>query len=170
MNGGSIVATLGTDSTTSSKPLVDRCGGWRFFATGRLTHRLQVRLAPSAGWYRRAVARVRFVTVGAEGIRVAIRPAHAQHVARGVESPASHLSYTQDSTMPDADVCAYKPARLKGPLRPYVVEHLPVPPCTLWLEPTGQAALDALRAAGEEEEAGLENIERERATLGRTDA
>ena len=99
---------------------------------------------------------------------MAIRPRTLSTWARRVEPPTGHLSHTEGSTMRDADVCAYRPARLKSPLRPYFVEHLHVPPCTAGSSQRDRHVLDALDAVAEA--VGLENIERERATPGRTDA
>src|SRR5207249_1528221 len=45
---------------------------------------------------------------------------------------------------------------LHGPLGPYLARHLHVPPSTRWLDPTGEAALEALDRALQQ--AGPENV------------
>src|SRR5207302_11020817 len=102
----------------------------------------------------RAVA---FGSAGSEANEFALRLARASHAARGEPSRWQIISQAQAYHGRTMEALALTGrSGLHGPLGPYLARHLHVPPSTRWLDPTGQAALDALDRALDE--AGPENV------------
>ena len=152
MSGGSMAATLGHGRRDLVEAARRQALRVAYVHNERLTNPLQERLARElvdvapAGF-----ARVRFVTGGAEANELAIRLARAYHVERGEPSRWQIVSQAQAYHGPTMETLALTGrAGLHGPLEPYLARHLHVPPSTRWLDPTGEAALEALDRALEQ--------------------
>jgi hypothetical protein len=158
MSGGSMAATLGHGRRDLVEAAHRQALRLAYVHNERLTNPLQERLARElvdvapAGF-----TRVRFVTGGAEANELAIRLARAYHVERGEPSRWQIVSQAQAYHGPTMETLALTGrSGLHGSLGPYLVRHLHVPPSTRWLDPTGEAALEALDRALEQ--AGPQNV------------
>ncbi len=158
MSGGSMAATLGYGRSDLIEVARRQARQLAYVHNERLTNPLQEQLARElvdvapAGF-----TRVRFVTGGAEANELAIRLARSYHVERGEPSRWQIISQAQAYHGPTLETLALTGrSGLHGPLGPYLAPHLHVPPSTRWLDPTGEAALEALDHALEQ--AGPENV------------
>ena len=158
MSGGSMAATLGhgrTDLVETARRQAERLA---YVHNERLTNPLQERLARElVGVAPEGFTRVRFVTGGAEANETALKLARSYHVERGEPHRWQVISPAQAYHGPTLETLALtgRPG-LQGPLGPYLPKHLHIPPSTKRLDPTGEAALEALDRALAE--AGPENV------------
>ena len=158
MSGGSMAATLGYGRRDIIEVARRQAARLAYVHNERLTNPLQEQLAHELCEVAPpGFRRVRFVTGGAEANEMAIRFARAYHVERGEPDRWQVISQAQAYHGPTMLTLALtgRPG-LQGPLGPYLTRHLHIPPSTRWLDPTGQAALDALDLALEE--AGPGNV------------
>lgn len=149
MSGGSMALTLGhgrRDIIEAARRQAERI---TFVHNERLTNPLQeglarqlVEVAPDG------FTRVRFTVSGADANEMALQLARSYHVERGDPDRWQVISPAQAYHGPTMQTLALtgRPG-LHGPFGPYLPEHLHIPPSTWRLDPTGQAALDALDAA-----------------------
>ena len=157
-SGGAMVASLGHGRSEIVEATWESAGDIAYmynqFFTNQPQEHLAQRLLEVAA---PEMARVRFVSGGAEANETALRLARTYHVDRGdtgrwrVISPAQ--SY-HGATM--ATLALSGRTGLQAPFSPYMAEHLHIPPSTKRFDPTGEAALHALDQALEE--AGPETI------------
>jgi adenosylmethionine-8-amino-7-oxononanoate aminotransferase len=158
MSGGSMAATLGHGRRDIIEIARRQAQRLAYVHNERLTNPLQEQLAAQiCELAPNGLGRVRFVTGGAEANELAIQLARAYHVERGDERRWQVISPAQAYHGPTMLTLGLtgRPG-LQGPLGPYLPPHLHIPPSTRRLDPTGQAALDALDAALEK--AGPENV------------
>ena len=151
-SGGAMVASLGhgrseiVDATWESAG--DIAYMYNQFFTNEPQEQLAQRLLHTAA---PEMARVRFVSGGAEANETALRLARTYHVDRGdterwrVISPAQ--SY-HGATM--ATLALSGRMGLQAPFGPYMASHLHIPPSTHRFDPSGEAALQALDQALEQ--------------------
>ena len=158
MSGGSMAATLGHGRRDLVEAARRQALRLAYVHNERLTNPLQERLARElVDVAPTGFTRVRFVTGGAEANELAIRLARAYHVERGEPSRWQIISQAQAYHGPTMETLALTGrSGLHGSLGPYLARHLHVPPSTRWLDPTGEAALEALDRALEE--AGIELV------------
>jgi adenosylmethionine-8-amino-7-oxononanoate aminotransferase len=158
MSGGSMAATLGHGRRDIVEAARRQGRQLAYVHNERLTNPAQERLARELVEVAPdGFTRVRFVTGGAEANELAIRLARAYHVERGEPSRWQVISQAQAYHGPTMETLALtgRPG-LRGPLGPYLASHLHIPPSTRRLDPTGEAALEALDRALEQ--AGPENV------------
>lgn len=158
MSGGSMAATLGHGRRDIVEAARRQGRQLAYVHNERLTNPAQERLARELVEVAPdGFTRVRFVTGGAEANELAIRLARAYHVERGEPSRWQVISQAQAYHGPTMETLALtgRPG-LQGPLGPYLARHLHIPPSTRRLDPTGEAALEALDRALEQ--AGPENV------------
>jgi adenosylmethionine-8-amino-7-oxononanoate aminotransferase len=158
MSGGSMAATMGHGRRDLVEAARRQALRLAFVHNERLTNPQQERLARELVEVApEGFTRVRFVTGGAEANELAVRLARAYHVERGEPSRWQIVSQAQAYHGPTLETLALTGrAGLHGPLGPYLVRHLHIPPSTRWLDPTGDEALEALDRALEL--AGPENV------------
>src|SRR5436190_7062703 len=158
MSGGSMAATLGhgrRDIVAAARAQAERLA---FVHNERLTNPAQERLARELVEVApEGFTRARFVTSGSDAIEMAIQLARSYHVERGEPSRWQVISPAQAYHGPTLETLALtgRPG-LQGPLGPYLPRHLHIPPSTQRIDPSGEAALEALDRALEE--AGPENV------------
>lgn len=158
MSGGSMAATLGHGRRDIVEAARRQGRQLAYVHNERLTNPAQERLARELVEVAPdGFTRVRFVTGGAEANELAIRLARAYHVERGEPDRWQLISQAQAYHGPTMETLALtgRPG-LRGPLGPYLASHLHIPPSTRRLDPTGEAALEALDRALEQ--AGPENV------------
>jgi hypothetical protein len=158
MSGGSMAATLGHGRRDLVEAARRQALQLSYVHNERLTNPAQEQLARELVEVApNGFTRVRFVTGGSEANELAIRLARAYHVERGEPSRWQVISGAQAYHGPTMETLALtgRPG-LQGPLGPYLAQHLHIPPSTRWLDPTGEAALEALDRALEQ--AGPENV------------
>jgi len=151
-SGGAMVTSLGHGRGEIVEAAA-ACAGdisymYNHFFTNEPQERLARRLLEVAA---PEMARVRFVSGGAEANETALRLARMYHVDRGEPERWRVISPAQayhGATM--ATLALTGRARLQAPFGPYMVPHLHIPPCTERFDPTGEAALEALDRALEE--------------------
>jgi adenosylmethionine-8-amino-7-oxononanoate aminotransferase len=158
MSGGSMAATLGhgrRDIIAAARAQADRLA---FVHNERLTNPAQEELARELLEVApEGFTRVKFTVAGADANEMAIQLARSFHVERGESSRWQVISPAQAYHGPTMETLALTGrAGLHGPFGPYLPRHLHVPPSTWRLDPTGDAALDALDEAIEE--AGPETV------------
>jgi adenosylmethionine-8-amino-7-oxononanoate aminotransferase len=96
-------------------------------------------------------SRVHFVSGGAEANETALRLARSYHVERGEPARTRIVSPAQAYHGPTmATLGLTGRAGLQAPYEPYIAQQLHIPPSTWRLDPTGEAALEALDRALEE--------------------
>jgi adenosylmethionine-8-amino-7-oxononanoate aminotransferase len=158
MSGGSMAATLGYGRRDLVEAARRQALQLAYVHNERLTNPWQERLARElVDVAPDGFTRVRFVTGGAEANELAIRLARGYHVERGEPSRWQIISPAQAYHGPTMETLALTGrSGLHGPLAPYLARHLHVPPSTRWLDPTGEAALEALDRALEQ--AGPQNV------------
>jgi len=158
MSGGSMAATLGHGRRDILAAARRQALELAYVHNERLTNPHQEQLARElVAVAPEGFTRVRFVTGGSEANETAIRLARAYHVERGEPSRWQVISQAQayhGATMETLALTG-RPG-LHGPLTPYLAAHLHIPPSTRWLDPSGEAALEALDRALEQ--AGPENV------------
>jgi adenosylmethionine-8-amino-7-oxononanoate aminotransferase len=146
MSGGSMAATLGhgrLDIIAAARRQAERLA---YVHNERLTNPAQERLAKELVEIAPdGFTRVRFVTSGAEANEMALQLARSYHVERGEPQRWQVISPAQAYHGPTMATLALtgRPG-LQGPLGPYMPRHLHIPPSTSHLDPTGEAALEAL--------------------------
>ncbi len=157
-SGGAMVASLGHGLGEIAEAAWESAGEiaymYNHFFTNEPQERLAQRLLEVAA---PEMARVRFVSGGAEANETALRLARMYHVDRGQPERWRVISPAQayhGATMATLSLTG-RPG-LKGPFGPYLSEHLHIPPSTKRFDPTGEAALEALDRALEE--AGPETV------------
>jgi adenosylmethionine-8-amino-7-oxononanoate aminotransferase len=146
MSGGSMAATLGygrTDLIAAAREQALRLSYVHNEAVTsppqeRLAHEL-VQIAP------KGFERVHLVTGGAEANEAAVRLARTYHVERGEPERWRVISPAQSYHGPTIGTLGLtgRPG-LYEPLSPYLPEAPHIPPSTRRLDPTGEAALEAL--------------------------
>jgi adenosylmethionine-8-amino-7-oxononanoate aminotransferase len=152
MSGGSMAATLGhgrRDIIAAARAQADRLA---FVHNERLTNPVQEQLAHELLEVAPdGFTRVKFTVAGADANEMAIQLARSFHVERGESGRWQVISPAQAYHGPTMETLALtgRPG-LHGPFGPFLPRHLHVPPSTWRLDPTGDAALDALDAAIEE--------------------
>jgi adenosylmethionine-8-amino-7-oxononanoate aminotransferase len=149
MSGGSMAATLGHGRRDIVEAAHRQAKRLAYVHNERLTNPAQEALARElVGVAPPGFTRVRFVTGGAEANELAIRLARAYHVERGEPDRWQVISVAQAYHGPTMETLALtgRPG-LQGPLGPYLARHLHIPPSTRRLDPTGEAALEALDRA-----------------------
>jgi len=158
MSGGSMAATLGYGRRDLVEAAHRQALQLAYVHNERLTNPWQERLARElVDLAPDGFTRVRFVTGGAEANELAIRLARGYHVERGEPSRWQIISPAQAYHGPTMETLALTGrSGLHGPLAPYLARHLHIPPSTRWLDPTGEAALEALDRALEQ--AGPQNV------------
>jgi adenosylmethionine-8-amino-7-oxononanoate aminotransferase len=152
MSGGSMAATLGhgrRDVIAAARAQAQRLS---YVHNERLTNPARERLASELVQVAPAgLARVRFVTGGAEANELALQLARSYHVERGeaqrwqVISPAQAYHGPTMATLS----LAGRPG-LQHPFGPYLSTNRHIPPSTWRFDPTGEAALKALDEVLEE--------------------
>ncbi len=157
-SGGAMVASLGHGLSEIVEAAAERGGDvgymYNHFFTNEPQERLARRLLDVAA---PQMARVRFVSGGAEANETALRLARVYHVDRGeperwrVISPAQAYHGATMATL----ALTGRPS-LQAPFGPYMADHLHIPPSTKRFDATGEAALEALDRALEE--AGPETV------------
>ncbi|MEE8175328.1 MAG: aminotransferase class III-fold pyridoxal phosphate-dependent enzyme, partial [Gemmatimonadota bacterium] len=157
-SGGAMAASLGHGLGEIAEAAWERAGEIAYmynqFFTNEPQERLAKRLLDVAA---PEMARVRFVSGGAEANETALRLARAYHVERGeperwrVISPAQAYHGATMATL----ALTGRPG-LQAPFGPYLADHLHIPPSTKRFDPTGEAALEALDRALEK--AGPETV------------
>ena len=157
-SGGAMVASLGHGlgeiAEAAWEPAGEIAYMYNHFFTNEPQERLAQRLLEVAA---PEMARVRFVSGGAEANETALRLARVYHVDRGeperwqVISPAQAYHGATMATL----ALTGRPG-LQAPFGPYLSDHLHIPPSTKRFDPTGEAALEALDRALEE--AGPETV------------
>jgi adenosylmethionine-8-amino-7-oxononanoate aminotransferase len=158
MSGGSMAATLGHGRRDIVELARRQACQLAYVHNERLTNPWQERLAHElVSVAPEGFTRVRFVTGGSEANEMAIRLARAYHVERGEPKRWQVISQAQAYHGPTMETLALtgRPG-LRGALGPYLAAHLHIPPSTRWLDPTGEAALEALDRMLEQ--AGPENV------------
>ena len=149
MSGGSMAATLGHGRRDIVEAARRQAKRLAYVHNERLTNPAQEALARElVDVAPPGFTRVRFVTGGAEANELAIRLARAYHVERGEPDRWQVISVAQAYHGPTMETLALtgRPG-LQGPLVPYLARHLHIPPSTRRLDPTGEAALEALDRA-----------------------
>ena len=158
MSGGSMAATLGhgrRDIIAAARKQAERLA---YVHNERLTNPAQERLANElAEVAPDGFTRVRFVTGGSEANELALQLARSYHVERGQPHRWQVISPAQAYHGPTIATLALtgRPG-LRGPLGPYMPNHLHIPPSTWRFDPTGEEALRALDSVLDE--AGPENV------------
>ena len=157
-SGGGMVASLGHGlgeiAEAAREPAGEIAYMYNHFFTNAPQERLAQRLLEVAA---PEMARVRFVSGGAEANETALRLARVYHVDRGeperwrVISPAQAYHGATMATL----ALTGRPG-LQAPFGPYMAGHLHIPPSTERFDATGEAALEALDRALEE--AGPETV------------
>lgn len=158
MSGGSMAATLGHGRRDIIEAARRQAYELSYVHNERLTNPAQEQLARElVGVAPEGFTRARFVTGGAEANEMAIRMARAYHVERGEPARWQVISQAQAYHGPTMETLALtgRPG-LQGPLGPYLAPHLHIPPSTRFLDPSGEAALEALDRALDQ--AGPENV------------
>jgi adenosylmethionine-8-amino-7-oxononanoate aminotransferase len=157
-SGGAMTACLGYGVTELLTAAADQAERIAYYYNHHFTSEPQERLAERLlETVAPEMARVRFVSEGSEANETALQLARLYHVERGdtdrwrVISPAQ--SY-HGSTM--GTLALNGRPSLQAPFAPYLADHLHIPPSTPRLDPTGEAALEALDRALEL--AGPENV------------
>ena len=146
MSGGSMAATLGHgrhDIISAARAQAERL---TYVHNERLTNPVQeqlarelIEVAPDG------FTRVKFTVAGADANEMAIQLARSYHVERGETDRWQVISPAQSYHGPTMETLALTGrAGLHGPFRPYLPHHLHIPPSTWRLDPSGDAALDAL--------------------------
>jgi adenosylmethionine-8-amino-7-oxononanoate aminotransferase len=158
MSGGSMALTLGhgrRDIIDAARRQSERS---TFVHNERLTNPLQEQLASElVDVAPERFTRVRFTVSGADANEMAIQLARSYHVERGEPARWQVISPAQAYHGPTMETLALtgRPG-LHGPFGPYLPDHPHVPPSTWRLDPTGEAALEALDEALER--TGPENV------------
>jgi len=158
MSGGSMAATLGhgrRDIIAAARKQAERLA---YVHNERLTNPAQERLANElAEVAPDGFTRVRFVAGGSEANELALQLARSYHVERGQPHRWQVISPAQAYHGPTIATLALtgRPG-LRGPLGPYMPNHLHIPPSTWRFDPTGEEALRALDSVLDE--AGPENV------------
>ena len=157
-SGGAMVASLGHGLGEIAEAAWESAGEiaymYNHFFTNEPQERLAQRLLEVAA---PEMARVRFVSGGAEANETALRLARMYHVDRGQPERWRVISPAQayhGATMATLSLTG-RPG-LQAPFGPYLADHLHIPPSTKRFDPTGEAALEALDRALEE--AGPETV------------
>jgi adenosylmethionine-8-amino-7-oxononanoate aminotransferase len=158
MSGGSMASTLGhgrRDIVAAARRQAERLS---YVHNERLSNPLQERLARElVDVAPKGFSRVKFVTGGAEANEMALMLARSYHVERGEPRRWQVISQAQAYHGPTMETLALTGrAGLQGPFGPYLPRHLHIPPSTRRLDPTGEAALEALDDALEQ--AGPGNV------------
>jgi adenosylmethionine-8-amino-7-oxononanoate aminotransferase len=151
-SGGAMVASLGYGVPEIVAAWREQAERISYFYNHHFTSEPQERLAARLlETVAPEMARVRLVSGGSEANETALQLARLYHVERGepdrwrVISPAQAYHGSTMGTL----ALSGRPS-LQEPYGPYLATHLHVPPSTARLDPTGEAALDALDRALEE--------------------
>jgi hypothetical protein len=158
MSGGSMAATLGHGRRDIVDAARAQAGTLAYVHNERLTNPAEERLAQELVEVAPAgFTRVRFTVSGADANEMAVQLARSYHVERGEPGRWQVISPAQAYHGPTMQTLALtgRPG-LQRPFEPYLPHHLHIPPSTWRLDPTGEAALDALDGALEE--AGPETV------------
>jgi adenosylmethionine-8-amino-7-oxononanoate aminotransferase len=152
MSGGSMALTLGHGRQDVVDAAREQAQRLAFVHNERLTNPPQERLARELVEIApEGFSRVHFVTGGAEANEAAIRLARSYHVERGDADRWRVISPAQAYHGPTmATLALTGRAGLWGHYEPYLRKNLHTPPSTSQLDPTGDAALEALDRALEE--------------------
>ncbi|MEX0983998.1 MAG: aminotransferase class III-fold pyridoxal phosphate-dependent enzyme [Actinomycetota bacterium] len=149
MSGGSMAATLGHGRRDIPAAARAQAETLAFVHNERLTNPAQERLARELiDVAPEGFTRVRFTTSGADANEMAVQLARSYHVERGDADRWQIISPAQAYHGPTMQTLALtgRPG-LQRPFEPYLPRHLHIPPSTWRLDPTGEAALEALDRA-----------------------
>jgi adenosylmethionine-8-amino-7-oxononanoate aminotransferase len=158
MSGGSMAATLGhgrRDLVAAARAQAETLA---YVHNERLTNPAQERLASElVAVAPEGFTRVRFTVSGADANEMAVQLARSYHVERGEPDRWQVISPAQAYHGPTMQTLGLtgRPG-LQRPFEPYLPHHLHIPPSTWRLDPSGDAALEALDRALEE--AGPETV------------
>ena len=157
-SGGAMVASLGHGRSEIVEATWDSAGDIAYMYNQFFTNKPQEHLAQRLlEVVAPEMARVRFVSGGAEANETALRLARTYHVDRGDTQRWRMISPAQSyhgATM--ATLALSGRTGLQDPFGPYMADHLHIPPSTKRFDPTGEGALDALDQVLEE--AGPETV------------
>jgi adenosylmethionine-8-amino-7-oxononanoate aminotransferase len=149
MSGGSMAATLGHGRRDIPAAARAQAEALAYVHNERLTNPAQERLARELIEVApEGFTRVRFTVSGADANEMAIQLARSYHVERGEHERWQVISPAQAYHGPTMETLALtgRPG-LQRPFEPYLPRHLHIPPSTWRLDPTGEAALEALDRA-----------------------
>jgi adenosylmethionine-8-amino-7-oxononanoate aminotransferase len=158
MSGGSMAATLGHGRMDIVAAASAQAATLAYLHNERLTNPAQERLARELIEVApEGFTRVRFTVSGADANELAVQLARSYHVERGEPQRWQVISPAQAYHGPTMQTLGLtgRPG-LQRPFEPYLPRHLHIPPSTWRLDPTGEAALEALDRALEE--AGPETV------------
>ena len=149
VGGGAMVASIGHGVPELVEAARAQAAKISFVYNQQFTSPVQEQLADElTGLAPEGFTRVHFVTGGSEANETAVRLARSYHVERGDADRWQIISPAQAYHGPTAVTLSLtgRPA-LHHHYTPYLSEHLHIPPSTKRLDPTGQAALEALDLA-----------------------
>jgi adenosylmethionine-8-amino-7-oxononanoate aminotransferase len=149
VGGGAMVASIGHGVPELVEAARAQAAKVSFVYNQQFTSPAQEQLADElTGLAPEGFTRVHFVTGGSEANETAVRLARSYHVERGDADRWQIISPAQAYHGPTAVTLSLtgRPA-LHHHYTPYLSEHLHIPPSTKRLDPTGQAALEALDLA-----------------------
>ena len=149
VGGGAMVASIGHGVPELVEAARAQAARVSFVYNQQFTSPAQEQLADElTGLAPEGFTRVHFVTGGSEANETAVRLARSYHVERGDADRWQIISPAQAYHGPTAVTLSLtgRPA-LHHHYTPYLSEHLHIPPSTKRLDPTGQAALEALDLA-----------------------
>jgi adenosylmethionine-8-amino-7-oxononanoate aminotransferase len=149
MSGGSMAATLGHGRRDIPAAARAQAEALAYVHNERLTNPAQEQLARELIEVApEGFTRVRFTVAGADANEMTIQLARAYHVERGEPERWQVISPAQAYHGPTMETLALTGrAGLQRPFEPYLPQHLHIPPSTWRLDPTGEAALEALDQA-----------------------
>ena len=149
MSGGSMAATLGHGRRDIPGAARAQAEALAYVHNERLTNPAQERLAHELIEVApEGFSRVRFTVSGADANEMAIQLARSYHVERGEHERWQVISPAQAYHGPTMETLALTGrSGLQRPFEPYLPGHLHIPPSTWRLDPTGEAALEALDQA-----------------------
>ncbi|MDH4112562.1 MAG: aminotransferase class III-fold pyridoxal phosphate-dependent enzyme [Actinomycetota bacterium] len=146
MSGGSMAATLGHGRRDIIEAATAQAQRLAYAHHERLTNPAQERLASELlDVAPEGFTRVRFTVAGADANELAVQLARSYHIERDEPDRWQVISPAQSYHGPTMETLALtgRPG-LHGPFGPYLPHHVHIPPSTWRLDPTGDAALDAL--------------------------
>jgi adenosylmethionine-8-amino-7-oxononanoate aminotransferase len=149
VSGGAMVTTLGHGPNEAIEAARAQAEQISFIYNQQFTSPAQEALADALiGHAPAGLARVHFVSGGAEANEAALRLARSYHVERGEPGRTRIVSPAQAYHGPTmATLGLTGRAGLRAPYDPYISQQLHIPPSTWRLDPTGEAALAALDRA-----------------------
>jgi adenosylmethionine-8-amino-7-oxononanoate aminotransferase len=149
VSGGAMVTSLGHGPNKAIAAAAEQAQRISFIYNQQFTSPAQEALADELLAHAPpGFERVHFVSGGAEANETALRLARSYHVERGEPQRTRIISPAQAYHGPTmATLGLSGRAGLRHPYDPFVAPQLHIPPSTWRLDPSGQAALEALDAA-----------------------